>query len=109
MAVDAEPRSSSMQPAFWVEVTKPPPLNARTNVYRTIDNVEPDELKGSSSSDEDISSDEEDPSDLDTLELQEIVGQHTWPGGKTYLYARLRSEVIRKASIPSLSRRLSSS
>jgi hypothetical protein len=78
-------------------------MDARANVYRTIDDVEFDELERSSS-DEGISSDEEDPSDLDTLQLQEIVGQHTWPGGKTYLYARLRSEVIRKVSVPSLSR-----
>jgi hypothetical protein len=103
MDVDTKPRPPSTQPAFWIEVAKPPPMDARANVYRTIDDVEFDELERSSS-DEGISSDEEDPSDLDTLQLQEIVGQHTWPGGKTYLYARLRSEVIRKVSVPSLSR-----
>lgn len=104
MDVDAEQRPSAPPPAFWVEVPKPPPLGSRTNVYRTIDNTGPRELVGDSS-EEDVSSDEEDPSDLESLELQEIVGEHTWPNGKTYFYARLRSEVIRKASVSSLSRR----
>ena len=104
MDVHAEPRPSPPRPAFWVEVPKPPPLGSRTNVYRTIDYTGPRELVGDSS-EEDVSSDEEDPSDLDSLELQEIVGEHTWPNGKAYFYARLRSEVIRKASVSSLSRR----
>ena len=94
-------RRPSSQPAFWIEVPEPPPVGSRANIYRTID-IEPDGLEGSSSG-EDVSSNEAGSSNLDTLELQEIVGQHTWPSGKTYLYARLRSEVIRKASVPSLS------
>lgn len=96
MDIDAVLPLVSPERKFWIEVPRPPQsrlasLSASVRPPRSPSIVVV--------SDDGSSTDEDEASDLDTLELQEIVGEHTWPNGKTYLYARLRDEVIRKVGL----------
>lgn len=92
--MDVDLRSPlSPGPKFWVEVPPPPPRRTLTDTSERVDIT----LISDSERHSDSSSDPEgDPNDPESLDLQEIVGEHTWPDGKTYLYARFRDQSVRK-------------
>lgn len=83
---------------FWVEVPLRPPPISRRIVNEPFERVEITQISDSEYQSDSESDAGDDPSDFESLEMQEIVGEHTWPDGKTYLYARLRDQSIRKVS-----------
>ena len=81
--------ASNGSPRFWIEV--PAPLPDRDE-YILLEG--PMYISSGTESSDEQADDAE--GEEETLQLQEILGEYTWDDGETYLYARLRSEVVRK-------------
>lgn len=103
MEVDAVVTANLPIRDFWIEVPQAPP--GRPRLFGVGNGSQGSPPVVIISEDEAAPSDEDEISDLDDLQLQEIVGEYTWPDGKTYLYARLRNEDIRKVCLAVFSER----
>lgn len=91
------PPTRDERPLFWIELP-PPPLD-RENYIKIDESTWTRQRSGTQSPASEDDEEDEDEDDGEEPQLQEIVGEFTFENGKTYLYARLRSEICRKVSL----------